>query len=312
MRLRIFTEPHLGASYEQQLGIAQATDALGFDAFFRSDHYLGIRRDGSAAMPGPTDSWVTLGALARETERIRLGTLVTPVTFRWPGPLAISVAQVDVMSGGRVELGLGAGWYTEEHAAYAIPFPPTRERFDMLEEQLAIVTGLWKTPVGERFGFTGAHYTVVDSPGLPKPLQHPRPPVIIGGSGRARSAQLAARYAAEYNVAFASREKITDAFRGVRAACADASRPVESMRFSVAQTVCCGRNDAEVARRAEAIGRDVAALRQLGCAGTPDQVAEDIGRFGELGASAVYLQVLDLEDLDHLELIAEAVLPQLA
>jgi F420-dependent oxidoreductase-like protein len=310
MLLRIFTEPQQGASYEQQLRVAQATEALGFDAFFRSDHYLGIGRDGSAGLPGPTDSWVTLGALARETTRIRLGTLVTPVTFRRPGPLAISVAQVDVMSGGRVELGLGAGWFAEEHAAYAIPFPPVRERFEMLEEQLAIVTGLWAIPHGGRFDYTGSHYTVVDSPGLPKPVQQPGPPVIMGGSGRARSAQLAAEYAAEYNVAFAPREKITDAFRGVEAACAETSGRTAPMRYSVAQTVCCGRDDAEVARRAEAIGRDVAELRRLGCAGTPGQVVDDIGRFGELGASTVYLQVLDFDDVDHLELLAATVLSQ--
>jgi F420-dependent oxidoreductase-like protein len=307
MKLRIFTEPQQGASYEQQLRVAQAAEALGFDAFFRSDHYLGLGRDG---MPGPTDSWVTLGALARETTRIRLGTLVTPVTFRWPGPLAISVAQVDVMSGGRVELGLGAGWFTEEHTAYAIPFPTTRERFEMLEEQLAIVTGLWKTPPGHRFNYSGTHYVVVDSPGLPKPVQQPRPPVIMGGSGRARSARLAAKYAAEYNVAFDSAENISQAFAGVAAACSDAGRPPESMRYSVAQTVCCGRDEAEVRQRAEAIDRDPAALRALGCAGTAGEVVEDIGRFADLGASTVYLQLLDLDDLDHLELIAEAVLPQ--
>jgi F420-dependent oxidoreductase-like protein len=309
MKLRIFTEPQQGASYEQQLRVAQAAQGLGFDAFFRSDHYLGMGSDG---MPGPTDSWVTLGGLARETTGIRLGTLVTPVTFRWPGPLAISVAQVDVMSGGRVELGLGAGWFTEEHAAYAIPFPSVRERFDMLEEQLAILTGLWKTPPGHRFNYTGKHYAIVDSPGLPKPIQRPHPPVIMGGSGRARSAQLAAKYAAEYNVAFKSREEISTAFEGVSTACADVARPEESMRYSVAQTVCCGRDDAEVTRRAEAIGRDLAELRRLGCAGTPSEVVEDLGRFGDLGASTVYLQVLDLDDLEHLELIAEKVLPQVS
>jgi F420-dependent oxidoreductase-like protein len=307
MKLRVFTEPQLGATYEQQLRVAQVAEALGFDAFFRSDHYLGMR---GRELPGPTDSWVTLGGLARETSSIRLGTLVTPVTFRWPGPLAISVAQVDVMSGGRVELGLGAGWFAEEHTAYAIPFPPTPERFDMLEEQLAIVTGLWETPPGERFNHTGEHYTIVDSPGLPKPVQQPRPPVIMGGSGRTRSASLAARYAAEYNVAFATEERISAAFVDVRAACADAGRTGESMRYSVAQTVCCGRDDAEVSRRAEAIGRDPAELRDTGLGGTPGELVEHIGRFAALGATTVYLQVLDLDDLEHLELIADTVLAQ--
>jgi F420-dependent oxidoreductase-like protein len=308
MQLRIFTEPHLGASYEQQLRVAQAAETLGFDAFFRSDHYLGIGSDGRPAMPGPTDSWVTLGALARETTRIRLGTLVTPVTFRWPGPLAISVAQVDVMSSGRVELGLGAGWYTEEHAAYAIPFPSTRERFDMLEEQLAIITGLWESTPGQLFNYQGKHYTVVDSPGLPKPMQQPNPPLIMGGSGRSRSAQLAARFAAEYNVAFKPQQEISAAFDGVRGACTAAGR--SAMRFSIAQTVCCGRDEFELNRRAEAIGRNPAELRETGLGGTPDQLVHRIGEFADLGASTVYLQLLDLDDVDHLELLADQVLRQ--
>ncbi len=184
MRLVVFTEPQLGASYADQLRVAQHAEELGFDAFFRSDHYLTM--GSSDGLPGPTDSWVTLGALAVQTTRIRLGTLVTAATFRYPGPLAVSVAQVDQMSGGRVELGLGAGWYEAEHRAYAIPFPPTGERFDRLEEQLAIVTGLWHTSLGERFTFSGRYYEVVDSPGLPKPVQRPGPPVIVGCCPRRR------------------------------------------------------------------------------------------------------------------------------
>ncbi|MBD0292432.1 MAG: TIGR03560 family F420-dependent LLM class oxidoreductase [Jiangellaceae bacterium] len=308
MRVRIFTEPQQGASYDQLLRIAQATEQLGFDGFFRSDHYLSI---GAEGLPGSTDAWLTLAALGRETRRIRLGTLVSPVTFRWPGPLAISVAQADAMSGGRVELGLGVGWFEAEHQAYGVPFPPTGDRFDMLEEQLAIVTGLWQTPLGKRFDYSGRHYTVVDSPGLPKPVQHPRPSVILGGSGRARSARLAARYADEYNVAFKPMEEIAAAFRGVRTACADAGRDVEAIGYSVAQTVCCGRDDAEVARRAAAIGREPATLRELGFAGTPSEIVDDVGRFAELGASTVYFQLLDLGDLDHLQLLAAEVMSQL-
>ena len=265
----------------------------------------------SGGLPGPTDSWVTLGALARETSRVRLGTLVTPVTFRSPGVLAISVAQVDQMSGGRVELGLGAGWSVAEHAAYALPFPSTRERFGMLEEQLAIVTGLWQTPVGERFDYTGSHYTVVNSPALPKPVQQPGPPIVMGGSGRPRSARLAAKYAAEYNVAFATQEQISAALGGVAAACADAGRSADSMRWSVAQTVCCGRDEAEVSRRADAIGRNPADLREFGLGGTPNELVERIGEFADLGASTVYLQLLDLDDLDQLALLADTVLPQI-
>ena len=173
MELRIFAEPQEGASYDQQVGMAQAAEEAGFDAYFRSDHFLTMGGDG---LPGPTDSWVTLAGIARETERIRLGTLVTSATFRQPGLLAIQVAQVDAMSGGRVELGLGAGWYDAEHAAYGFPFPPLGERFERLEEQFAILTGLWGTPIGETFSFDGRHYHVKDSPALPKPVQRPHPP----------------------------------------------------------------------------------------------------------------------------------------
>src|SRR5687768_12581759 len=200
MQLRIFTEPQQGASYDDQLAVARLAEELGFDAFFRSDHYL--KMGGVSGRPGPTDSWVTLAGLARETSTIRLGTLVTSATFRHPGPLAISVAQVDAMSGGRVELGLGAGWFEAEHEAYAIPFPPVGERFARLDEQLAIVTGLWRTPAGERFSYSGRHYSVVDSPALPKPVQSPRPPVIIGGGGPKRTPRLAAQFADEFNLPF--------------------------------------------------------------------------------------------------------------
>src|SRR5215469_4612791 len=198
MQLRIFTEPQQGASYETLLRAARAAEDLGFDGFFRSDHYL--KMGDVSGLPGPTDSWVTLAGLARETTRIRLGTLVSAATFRYPGPLAISVAQVYQMSGGRVELGLGAGWFEAEHKAYAIPFPPLAERFARYEEQLAIITGLWETPDGGTFSFSGTYYTVTDSPALPKPAQRPRPPMIIGGAGARRTPRLAAAYADEYNI----------------------------------------------------------------------------------------------------------------
>src|SRR6202044_905304 len=181
MELRIFTEPQQGADYGRLLAVARASEQLGFDAFFRSDHYMSMG-DGDG-LPGPTDAWLTLAGLALQTSRIRLGTLMSPATFRYPGPLAISVAQVDHMSGGRVEFGFGAGWFDAEHAAYAIPFPELGERFDRYEEQLAIITGLWATPDGETFSFEGTHYRLADSPALPKPAQRPRPPLILGGSG---------------------------------------------------------------------------------------------------------------------------------
>jgi len=308
MRLCVFTEPQQGATYDDLLAVARRAEECGFEGFFRSDHYLSIGGDG---LPGPTDAWLTLAALARETSRVRLGTLVTSATFRLPGPLAISVAQVDAMSGGRVELGLGAGWYEREHTAYGIPFPPVGERFDRLAEQLAIVTGLWRTPLGSTFTFEGKHYRVEESPALPKPVQRPHPPVIVGGSGLKRTPALAARYADEFNMPFASVDDTAQRYQAVRAACADAGRPTPPV-FSVARTVCCGRTDAEVRRRAEAMGRDLETARARGATGTPEQVAEQLRRYAEIGAERVFLQVLDISDLDHLDLIAAEVAPALA
>jgi F420-dependent oxidoreductase-like protein len=308
MQLRIFTEPQQGADYGRLLAVARAAEELGFDAFFRSDHYLMM--GAGSGLPGPTDAWITLAGLARETTRIRLGTMMTPVTFRHPGPLAISVAQVDQMSGGRVELGIGAGWFEAEHTAYGIPFPPTAERFDRLEEQLAIITRLWETPEGKTFSFDGSHYRVANSPALPKPAQRPRPPVIIGGRGPRRTPRLAARYADEFNAAFVSPADTGAAFARARQACAAAGRDPGSLTCSASQVVCCGRDPAELARRAGAIGREVAELRASGLAGTPAEIAEQIGLFAAEGAARMYLQILDLHDLDHLELIAAEVLPQ--
>jgi F420-dependent oxidoreductase-like protein len=303
--LRIFTEPQQGASYDHQLRMARAAEDAGFDAWFRSDHYLVMGdRDGR---PGPTDAWVTLAGLARETSRIRLGTMVTAATFRLPGPLAIAVAQVDAMSGGRVELGLGTGWYEKEHAAYGIPFPALGERFDRLEEQLAIVTGLWMAQ--EPFSHEGKHYTLTDSPALPKPVQSP-PPVIVGGAGRKRTPALAARYAAEFNVPFRPAADVAELFGLVRAACEAAGRTAP-MVLSAAQTVCVGRDEAEYRRRAEAIGWDPAELRSTAVGGTVSEVTDRLGEFGAAGATRAYLQVLDMDDLDHLELIAAEVAPQL-
>ena len=305
MQLRIFTEPQQGASYETLLRVAKATEDLGFDAFFRSDHYL--KMGNVSGLPGPTDAWITLAGLARETSRIRLGTLVSPATFRYPGPLAVSVAQVDHMSGGRVELGFGAGWYGAEHAAYAIPFPDTRERFDRLAEQLAIITGLWETPVGDVFNYTGTYYTVTDSPALPKSAQQPRPPVIIGGGGPTRTPKLAARYADEFNLPFSSLDDTAAAYDRVQHACEAVGRDQATMRFSAAQVVCCGRTADELARRAAAIGRDPDELRKNGLAGSPHDIAAKIAEFAAVGATRMYLQVLDLADLDHLELLSELI-----
>jgi F420-dependent oxidoreductase-like protein len=308
MRLRIFTEPQQGASYDTLLRVARSAEDLGFDAFFRSDHYLKMGE--ASGLPGPTDAWATLAGLARETTSIRLGTLVSPATFRYPGPLAITVAQVDHMSGGRVELGFGAGWYEAEHTAYGIPFPDLAERFARYEEQLAVITGLWDIPDGNTFSFSGKYYTVTDSPALPKPVQRPRPPVIVGGAGQRRTPRLAAAFADEYNVPFASVDDTSAAFGRVGAACAAAGRHETSMIYSAAQVVCCGRTRAEVERRAAAIGRAVDDLTEHGLAGTPDEISAKMAKFAAIGAEHFYLQVLDLDDLDHLELIAAEVLPR--
>ena len=307
MRLVTFIEPQQGATYDQQRRVAQATEDLGFDGFFRSDHFVAMGREGR---PGPSDSWVTLGALAVQTSRIRLGTLVTSATFRLPGPLAISVAQVDEMSGGRVELGLGGGWFEREHRAYGIPFPPTGERFDRLEEQLEIVTGLW-TASGP-YSFEGKHYQLTDSPALPKPVQSPRPPIIVGGKGRKRTPALAARFADEFNTAFTSAEEAQELFSLVR----DASTAIGRQsppQFSAAVILCVARDEAELSRRADAIGRSVEDLRSSPevVAGTVNEVVEKIAAFATAGATRVFLQTLDLSDLHHLELVASAVAPQL-
>ncbi|MFR9795039.1 LLM class F420-dependent oxidoreductase [Streptomyces sp. MS06] len=306
MDLRIFTEPQQGATYDTLLTVAKATEDLGFDAFFRSDHYL--RMGSSDGLPGPTDAWITLAGLARETRRIRLGTLMTAGTFRLPGVLAIQVAQVDQMSGGRIELGLGAGWFEDEHKAYGIPFP--KEKFGRLQEQLEIVTGLWETEPGKTFDYQGTYYQLTDSPALPKPAQA-RIPVLIGGHGAVRTPRLAARHADEFNIPFASVEDSARQFGRVRAAAEEAGRPAGDLVYSNALVVCVGRDEREIARRAAAIGREVDELRANGLAGSPAEVVDRIGRYAEIGSQRIYLQVLDLADLDHLELISSQVQSQL-
>lgn len=307
MQLRVFVEPQQGTTYQRLMSLALEAEGLGFDAFFSSDHYL--RMGDGDPLPGPTDAWTTLAGLARDTSTIRLGTLVTPVTFRRPGPLAITVAQVDAMSAGRVELGLGAGWFDDEHTAHGIPFHTMGERFNMLEEQLAVITGMWTTPTSERFEFNGDHYTLVDSPALPKPVQDPHPPIVMGGFGPKRTPRLTAAYAAEYNTPFVDPDSFADAKSRVVSACEAIGRDPATMTFSAAQVLCCGADEAEVSRRADTIGRKPDELRLNGVAGTPAQCAERIAQFAEKGAERVYLQVLDDTDLDHLALVAAEVMP---
>ncbi|MCU1488934.1 MAG: Luciferase-like monooxygenase [Acidimicrobiaceae bacterium] len=307
MRLRILIEPQQGATYFDVLRLAQEAEALGFDGVFCSDHYLHMG-DGSGA-PGPCDAWTTIAGLARETHRIRIGTLMTPTTFRRPGPLAIAVAQIDAMSGGRVELGLGTGWYEAEHRAYGIPFPSVATRFEHLEEQLAIVHGLWEAPAGELFSFRGKHYEIVDSPGLPKPAQQPHPPILIGGAGPTVTPRLAAKFADEYNVPVRQPEVTRAQFERVALACEHIGRDPASIVFSAAQALCVGESVSDAKRRAERIGRDLDELRSAGLGGTVDEVAEKIRLFAGFGARRLYLQVLDIFDLDHLRLVAEQLAP---
>lgn len=306
--MRIFTEPQQGALYSDLLAVARRAESLGFDAFFRSDHYQSM--GGASGLPGPSDAWITLAGIARETSTIRLGTLVNAATFRHPGVTAISVANVDEMSGGRVELGLGAGWYQAEHDSYAIPFPPLKERFEILTEQLEIITGLWSTPVGSRFSHSGRHHTVVDSPALPKPVQNPLP-LIIGGGGPKKTPALAARFATEFNLPFQSQEQFTAQCTRVRAACESIGRDPGSLVCSTALIACVGRDATEIERRAAVLGRDVDELRRNGICGTPDEATERLRSWSAIGAERVYLQILDLADLEHLDLIAAEVMPHL-
>lgn len=308
MEICAFVEPQQGASYEDLRSFATTAERLGFDGFFRSDHYLPM---GSAfdGLPGVSDAWTTLAALARDTDRIRLGTLVSSVTFRAPGILAIQVANVDDMSGGRVELGLGAGWYQAEHEAYGIPFPD--HRFDLLEEQLQIIRGLWSVPAGGTFDFDGAHYWLHGAPALQRPTQ-PRIPVIVGGAGPKRTPQLAARYASEFN-SFRGPVAAGQRFEVIRAACTDEGRDPASLRYSAAIQVIAGTTDAEVASRARRLGHDPASVLASDdiAAGTPQQLVDHLSRYRETGAVRLYLQCLDPRDLEMLELIGAEVLPHL-
>jgi F420-dependent oxidoreductase-like protein len=310
MDLRIFTEPQQGASYDELLAVARTAEEGGFGGFFRSDHYL--KMGSVSGLPGPTHAWVTLAGLARDTGSIRLGTLVSPATFYQPGPLAIAVAQVDAMSGGRVELGFGTGWYEAEHSAYGLAFPPLGERFDRMEESLAQITGLWATPEGETFSHRGRFHSFVDSPGLPKPVQRPGPPIIIGGGGKKRTPALVARYGAEFNLAFSPASKMREGYDRVRAACEQMGRDPAELVYSAALVLCLGSTEADVQSRASATGREPSELRANGAAGTVDEVIAKLAEYAKVGCSRVYLQVLDLSDLDHVAQAAADLIPALA
>lgn len=308
--LRVFCEPQQGADYATLREMARATEQLGYSAFFRSDHYL--KMGDVSGEPGVTDAWITLAGLALDTSTVRLGTLLSSNTFRHVGPLSVAVAQVDDMSGGRVELGLGAGWYDDEHTAFGIPFPDVRRRFDDLEDSLGALRALWHGERGEAVSFTGHNLRLEGNPALTRGAQQPAPPVIVGGHGKKRTPALAAQFADEFNVPFASAADVATINGRVDAACEAIGRDPKSLTRSAALVVCAGSSDAELARRSEAIGRELDELRENGLAGTPEEIAAKATAFAdEAGVERLYLQFLDMTDLDHLALVADKVMPQL-
>ncbi|MGP4018938.1 LLM class F420-dependent oxidoreductase [Saccharopolyspora sp. 5N708] len=305
IRMRVLMEPRHGSRYDDILALALATEQAGFEAFFRSDHLFGVDPDDRTYRP--TDCWTTLGGLARETKRVRLGSLVTASTFRNPGLLANIVASVDEMSGGRVELGIGTGWYAREHAAFGMPFPTTGERFDRFEEQLAIITGLWRTPPGEDpgFSFDGKHFRVESNRTPPQPTQSPHPPIIIGGTGPKRTPAIAAKYANEFNGALGGDLRERYAIFG--RACEAIGRDPDEARRSAVLPVACGSDLDEARRRASIIGSE--RMRAEAAIGSPEQVTERVIGLGEAGADTVYLHIYDIHDLDHIALLGAEVLP---
>jgi F420-dependent oxidoreductase-like protein len=306
LRVRVLMEPRHGASYDEILTLALAVEEGGFDAFFRSDHLFGV--DPQDRTYRPTDCWTTLGGLARDTKRVRLGALVGAATFRAPGILANIVASVDEMSGGRVELGLGTGWYEREHTAFGLPFPSTRERFDRLEEQLAIITGLWQTPTGDEAGFSfqGQHWQVEANHTPPRPVQRPYPPVIIGGSGPKRTPAIAARFADEFNGALGG--DLRERFAVFARACEAIGRDPDEARRSAVIPVACGTTAAEAERRASVMGGS-GLIRANATIGSPQLLVDRIGELNEAGADTIYFHIYDIHDLEHIALLAAEVLP---
>ena len=306
MRFRVLMEPRHGATYDRILAMARATEEAGFEGFFRGDHYLGIDPGDPDYLP--TDSWTSLAGLARDTTRIKLGTLVTAATFRRPGVLAVTVATVDQMSGGRVCLGIGTGWFEREHEGFGIPFPPIGERFDRLEEQLQVILGLWTTPPGERFSFDGSHVRIDACANFPALVQRPRPEIVIGGTGPRRTPLLAARYADEFNAGLGAGgpERF---FERVRRVCEEIGRDPATLRLSTTLPVACGTSRAEAEERVRRLGEPGERLLALGVVGEPADVTRELERLAAAGCETVYFHIYDIDDLDHLELLGREVLP---
>jgi alkanesulfonate monooxygenase len=324
MQCRIFTDPSNGGTYRELLESAKLAEELGFAGFFLSDHYLPFAGGGG---PGPTDVWTTLAGLARETSRIRLGSLVTSVTFRHPGALAIIVAQVDAMSAGRIEFGLGAGYFEPEHRACGIPFPPVGKRFDRLGEALELITGLWESPIGQRYSFTGQSFQIQDSPALPKPYQKPGPPIILGGIGKRRTPALAARFAHEFNLQTSRRRAPADQHKSelksediasqidlVRTAAERIGRDPADIVFSMSALVGIGhtRDQAEAGLDPGKFASQT--FDGTTFSGSPAQIVDGLGPYTELGISRVYVRApVDMaSSTANFELFATDVLPQLA
>jgi F420-dependent oxidoreductase-like protein len=308
LKVRVLMEPRHGATYDRILAMAKATEESGFDGFFRGDHYLGI----DAADPEylPTDSWTTLAGLARDTSRVKLGTLVTAGTFRNPAVVAMAAATVDQMSGGRICLGIGTGWYEREHQAFGIPFPPIGERFDRLNEEMQIIRGLWTTPPGETFSFSGRFWQLDRCANFPALVQRPRPEIIIGGTGPRRTPLMAARYADEFNSGGGpgSRER----FDNARRICEEIGRDPASLRMSATFQAICGSTHAEAEERLDRLGPPGARMLANGVVGTPSDVVGALQELAEAGAEIVYLHIFDIDDLDHLRLIGSEVIPRVA
>jgi len=317
MRFALMTEPQQGLSYAEIRDVAQAAERAGFEAYFRSDHYASF--PGQAGLP-TTDAWTTLAGLARETTTINLGVLVSPVTFRLPGNLAKVAATVAEMSDGRVEVGVGAGWNELEHQQHGLAFPPTGERFDMLEEELAILHGLWTEPDG--WSYSGRHWQVRDALFYPKPpasASRRHPNILVGGDGGPRMARLVAEYADEFNLTSAAVSRATEAFARVRAACERIDRDPAEVTYSAMTGVLIGRDEAEVRRRVgdlmSALGRgDGDADEWLGdrrarwVMGTPAEARERVAAFAAAGVERLMLQTFLPRDLEMVELLGEAVI----
>jgi F420-dependent oxidoreductase-like protein len=309
VRICLMIEGQEGVSWADWVALARACEEHGLEGLFRSDHYQSVF---DLSGRGSLDAWAMLAALAAATERIRLGTMVSPATFRRPSVLARMVATVDHISGGRVELGLGAGWNQAEHDAHGFPFPGLDERMELLEEQLEIVHRQWTE---EEFSFQGRHYRLERCRAEPKPLQRPRPPIVMGGGAGPRVAGLAARWADEYNTPFASVEQCRERRAAIAEACEREGR--EPIPFSLMAACCVGRDEGEALERArrrlERSGRDddpsVLLEQDNVLVGTVDRVIARLREYAEAGVERVFLQHLDHSDLDMVRLIGEAVVP---